>query len=230
MVHLHHMQSPWIEPDIVLVTKPIGWTSFDVVKKVRNCLAVKKVGHAGTLDPLATGLMILGIGTGTKKLENYIKLPKTYQAEICLGKSTTTGDAEGEIVDQQNTLDISDDQVRQAVTSLVGDLQLLVPAYSAVKVNGRRLYTSARQGQAVETPMRTMTVIDAEIISLRADETYRYVLVELRVASGVYIRSVAEHLGAVLGVPASLSGLERISIGDWELSQAITIEALCHNK
>jgi tRNA pseudouridine55 synthase len=230
MVHLQHMKSPWIETDIVLVAKPIDWTSFDVVKKVRNCLAIKKVGHAGTLDPLATGLMIVGVGTGTKKLENYIKLPKTYRAEICLGKSTTTGDAEGEIINQQDTVEMADDQITQAVTRLVGDLELPVPAYSAVKVNGRRLYKSARQGQAVETPVRTMTVIEAEAISLRADDIYRYVLVELRVASGVYIRSVAEYLGEILGVPASLASLERTSIGNWNLSQATTIESLCHNK
>src|SRR3989344_1491704 len=125
---------------LLLIDKPKGVTSFWVIKTLRQKLGIRKIGHAGTLDPLATGLMLVGVGTGTKALHELIKLPKTYEALVILGIKTSTGDMEGEILERKEVAEIADKKVREALKSLIGKTKLKVPAYSAIKVGGRRLY------------------------------------------------------------------------------------------
>ena len=224
---------------ILLVDKPKGITSFDVIRKLRQQRGVRKMGHAGTLDPLASGLMIIGVGAGTKKLTEYIKLEKTYEAEIILGERRTTGDLEGDIVAQcdMRTLDITEAVVRDALTGMVGTLELPVPAYSAVKRGGEALYKKARRGEQVETPLKLMRVNEATLTKLENKGTRIHVHVTFSVGSGTYIRSLAEELGRRLpvplvrkpdstqaggGVPATLANLRRTRIGEFTLAHTLT--------
>lgn len=218
-----------ISEGILLINKPSGITSFDVIRKLRVRLGVRKVGrkfkpklgHAGTLDPMAEGLMIVGVGNGTKKLSKYLKLDKTYEAEIKLGERTDTGDIEGKILERAPVRELPDKTtVESALFSLVGMIGLPVPAYSAIKISGQRLYKKARKGEPVETPVRPMRIDHIELIAMRHKDDAVYVSVRMDVASGVYVRSVAEEFGRRLGFPATLSKLVRTRIGDFTLDQA----------
>ena len=224
---------------ILLVNKPKGITSFDVIRKLRKQLSVRKMGHAGTLDPLASGLMIIGVGEGTKKLTEYIKLDKTYEAEIVLGEKRTTGDLEGDIVAQcdMRTHDITEAIVRDALAGMAGTLELPVPAYSAIKRGGEALYKKARRGERVEVPTKSMRIDEATLIKLEDKYTRIHSHVIFRVGSGTYIRSLAEELGRRLpvpsvrkadstqaggGVPATLANLRRTRIGEYTLAHSLT--------
>lgn len=224
---------------ILLVDKPKGITSFDVIRKLRKTLGVKKMGHAGTLDPLASGLMIIGVGASTKKLSAYIKLDKTYEAEIVLGEQRTTGDLEGEVVAEcdMRTLDITESAVRDALTGMVGTLELPVPAYSAIKRGGEALYKKARRGEQVETPVKAMHIDEATLTTLEDKGERIHAHVTFSVGSGTYIRSLAEELGRRLlvpsvrkadstqaggGVPAMLANLRRTRIGEYTLAHSLT--------
>lgn len=166
--------------DIILIDKPKGITSFDVIRRLRKQLeptlnhAVRgrarraKVGHAGTLDPLASGLMIIGVGPGTKKLNEYLKLPKTYEAEILIGEKRTTGDLEGEIVEECEVSELDEENVKKVLKEMIGELQLPVPAYSAIKRDGVPLYKRARKGEAVDVPIKPMLIRDAKLLSLQS--------------------------------------------------------------
>ncbi|HZX00824.1 MAG TPA: tRNA pseudouridine(55) synthase TruB, partial [Candidatus Paceibacterota bacterium] len=147
---------------LFLIDKPKGVTSFWVIKVLRQKLGIKKIGHAGTLDPLASGLMLVGVGTGTKALHDLIKLPKVYEVVVLLGIKTSTGDMEGEILERKEVADITNEKVEEALKSLVGKTKFKVPAYSAIKVGGRRLYKLARRGKVVDLPEREMEVMSAE--------------------------------------------------------------------
>lgn len=209
--------------DILLIDKPTGITSFDCIRMLRRKLGVKKmghaprlkIGHAGTLDPLATGLMIIGIGEGTKKLGNYLKLPKTYEANILLGVRTDTGDVTGKTLEEFSSNDqiskISNEEIKKALEGMVGKLKLPVPAYSAIKRDGEALYKKARRGEVFESPIKTMEVLSAEFLGVTEvpynyDRTYTVkggegkegglvIKVRLDVGSGTYIRSLAEEFG-----------------------------------
>ncbi len=208
-----------IEPGIILIDKPEGISSFDVIRKLRKIRGIWKMGHAGTLDPLASGLMIIALGDATKKLADYLKLPKSYAAEIVLGVRTATGDREGEILEAAPARS-TDEEVRAAAATMKGKIELAVPAYSAIKVDGKRLYEKARAGETFALPVKTMEVTDFEISSVRQEGERVVVSCTIGVASGTYIRSIAEELGRRLGVPASLQSLRRISIGKWNVEHA----------
>lgn len=207
---------------IILIDKPVGITSFDVIRILRRKLGIEKMGHAGTLDPLASGLMIIGINEGTKKLNEYLKLPKIYVVDILLGISTETGDREGKIIKRKNVKDLDKEKIENILNEMKGKLELKVPIYSAIKVKGRPLYEYARNGKDVDIPTKTMEILDAKLINTFSGETAgsKNIKIEINVSSGTYIRSIAEEFGKRLGYPASLSDLRRIKIGDFDIKDA----------
>lgn len=212
----------WIEEDVLLVDKPKGPTSFHVIRQLRKILGVKKMGHAGTLDPLASGLMIIGINKGTKKMNNYLKLSKVYVATLLFGRSTTTSDCEGETILEKLPVILDDDEIIQAVQGLIGIHNLPVPLYSAIKVDGLPLYAYARAGQIPpRLPIKLMSLEDARLLSVRSEGGYILADIEMSVVSGTYIRSLVEELGRRLGYPAMLFDLRRISIDRYTINQAV---------
>ncbi len=222
-------------PEILLVDKPVGITSFDVIRILRKKTGVQKFGHAGTLDPRASGLMILGVEKGTKKLAELIKLDKEYIAEIRLGERRTTGDLEGNLVEEKEVTEIfSDEKISDAVKQLIGRHSLPVSAYSALKKDGVPLYKKARKaaekGEVItDVPVREMNVYNATVLGHQpevVDGKKRYVVqVHFFVASGVYIRSLAEFLGTLLGYPATLQNLRRTKVGEWKVEDAVNLDS-----
>lgn len=217
----------YIEDDILMVHKPIGISSFGLVAKMRRILDTRKIGHAGTLDPLASGLMILGINKGTKKINNYMKRDKTYLADIIIGYSTTTGDAEGDIVEQKKPYkeDLEKEDLEKVLNSLRGEHYYPAPLYSAVKVLGKPLYKYAREGiEPPFIPEKKMDLKRIEIFDIyNAGETF-IVTVRATVGSGTYIRTLAEEFGKKIGFPASLKKLYRISIDQYFDKDAYHLE------
>lgn len=205
---------------IVLIDKPKGLTSFDVIRKLRRKLGVRKMGHAGTLDPLATGLLIIVVGEGTKKLKDLIGLPKTYVVEILLGKKTTTGDLEGKVIENAKIENLKTEKVEGVLNGIVGTLELQVPLYSAIKKKGKPLYKYARDGEKVEIPIKKMKINSAELISLMCENNECVISAKMDVESGTYIRSVAEEIGRRLGYPATVRELRRTRIGDFYIKDA----------
>jgi len=204
----------------LLIDKPRGITSFDVIRVLRKKLGIRKLGHAGTLDPLATGLMLIGVGEGTKKLTELIGLPKTYEAEILLGIKTDTGDLEGKVLKEKEITTIDRSNLKGVLDSMKGVLKLPVPAYSAIKRGGEPLYKKARRGEKVETPIKEMEVREIALLEAFPDDS-RYVLkVRMDVSSGTYVRSVAEEIGRRLGVPATVRALRRTRIGEYCVKDA----------
>jgi len=201
------MMEPPVSPeDVLLVDKPVGMSSFDVIRVLRKQFGIKKMGHAGTLDPLASGLMIIGVGKGTKLLHEHTKLDKVYVAEVCLGERTTTGDREGVVLEQRAVHGPFTSQVLEdVVASMVGTLCLPVPIFSAVKQGGEALYKKARRGEQVDVPVRRMEVFAGSILE---PPTYRderaFLNVEWHVASGVtYARSQKNSADASATQPGS---------------------------
>ncbi len=226
-------------PEILLIDKPKGITSFDVIRRVRKQIGIKKIGHAGTLDPLATGLMILGVGPGTKQLTNLIKLDKGYTAEILIGENRSTGDMEGEIVDSVQEVKLDPAHILVAVAGLVGRIPLPVSAYSAIKKDGVPMYKRARAAEKIgsvvtDLPVRDMVVHGATVEHIEvvfADASMKtisrvLVTVNFSVGSGTYIRSLAEELGRRLGYPATLANLRRTRVGEYKIEDAQKIEDL----
>jgi len=208
--------------DIILIDKPSGITSFDVIRSLRKKLGIRKMGHAGTLDPLATGLLIVGIGPGTKKLSSLIGLPKEYIAEIELGIKTDTADRDGNVIETKPVPNLTDSEIRKVLQNLEGEILLPVPAYSAVKQGGERLYARARKGESVTPPQRTMEVREAEFM------TYKDNLLTARfqVGSGTYIRSLAERIGEDLQTLGTIKNLRRTSIGSYRIEDATALSAI----
>jgi tRNA pseudouridine55 synthase len=202
---------------LLLIDKPKGITSFDVIRRLRTQRGIRKMGHAGTLDPLASGLMIIGVGEGTKKLSGLIKLDKEYVADVLVGERRSTGDMEGEVLEEKPVSLLDNDDVCEVLESLRGTLYLPVSAYSAIKKDGVPMYVRARKaekkGESItDVPMRTMQVHDIELLNnVRAEE--RVVLtIRFFVGSGTYIRSLAEEIGRRLGYPATIKDLRRTRI------------------
>lgn len=230
---------------ILLIDKPTGWTSHDVVAKVRNILRKEtrnkgqetrgplvpscqfpvstspkvKVGHTGTLDPAATGLLVLVVGGYTKRAMEFSKLDKVYEAELTLGSTSTTGDREGEII-QKSAQKPTLAQVKAALNTFLGEIRQVPPAFSAIKVDGKRAYKMARAGQQVKIEPRTVTIYAI------ADVKYDYPKLSFttKVSSGTYIRSLAEDIGEALGAGAYLSALRRTHVGQYKIKDAITID------
>jgi tRNA pseudouridine55 synthase len=204
------------EPDgLLLVDKPIGITSHDAVAQVRRALSTRRVGHAGTLDPMATGLLLMGVGRATRLLRFLGDLPKTYEATMRLGVETTTLDAEGDVV-RTTPVEASDVALRAAVGSLVGDSMQRPPAFSAVKVGGRKLYDAARKGEVLEAAPRPIHVESFEVVGRRGDD----IDVHIVCGGGTYVRVLAADVGTVLGCGAHLTALRRSAIGPFKASDA----------
>lgn len=220
-----------MDKDIILIDKPKGITSFDVIRKLRKKFGLQKMGHSGTLDPVASGLLIIGIGKGTKKLTNFLKLPKIYETEIILGIKTDTGDITGKIKEERkislengilkfNNKKIPKEKIKEILEKITGKLNLPVPLYSAVKISGKPLYKLARKGIEVKPPKKEMEIF---WIKLKDDFKYKdyYILkLEMKVSSGTYVRSIAEEIGRKLGIPATVKELRRTQIGKFKVSQA----------
>ncbi len=206
------------QPDgnMLMIDKPYGWTSFDVVKKLRGVLKIKKIGHAGTLDPLATGLLIVCTGKMTKKINEYQIQEKEYEGTLVLGKTTPSVDLETDFDSQQDISHITEAQVSQSASSFVGTIQQIPPVYSAVKVDGQRVYNKARKGQQVKLQPRTVQISDFTITKCELPE------VKFRVicSKGTYIRSLVRDFGELLKCGAYLSQLVRTRIGPHKLSNA----------
>lgn len=216
------------DSELLLIDKPAGKTSMDVIRVLRRKLGIKKIGHAGTLDPLATGLMLIGIGPGTKKLTELVKLDKEYVAEIRIGERRSTGDLEGTILEEKEVLGLAKETVEQALKSMPGTLTLSVSAYSAIKVDGVPMYKKARQaekkGEVVDdVPTRDMRVDEAELLSYEIGGGRAVVTVRFTVGSGTYVRSLAEELGRRLNYPATLQNLRRTKVGEFDIKDAETL-------
>lgn len=211
-----------IAKNIFLVDKSAGITSHTAVQNVKHKLGAKKAGHAGTLDPMATGLLIVGINEGTKALSQYVGLDKTYEAEVLLGTKTDTGDSEGVVTEEEHIDFIAEEEAKKVVESLVGVHRLPVPAYAATKVGGKKLYELARAGKPLQEVVRDMEITEVAFNGFLKKENKYYVQLTVSVSSGTYIRSIAEHIGKMLGYPATLAALRRTKIGDFCVENAIT--------
>jgi tRNA pseudouridine55 synthase len=216
---------------ILLIDKPKGITSFDVIRQLRRILGIKKMGHGGTLDPLATGLMIIGVGEGTKELTALIKKDKEYVAEILLGEKRTTGDMEGEIVEEMSVSSVDEERVLEILHEMTGTLFLPVSAYSAIKKDGVPMYKRARKAEKTgdvvsDVPMRTMQVHEAELLGTEVKGDRTLLTVRFFVGSGTYIRSLGEEIGRRLGYPATLANLRRTKIGDFTIEMAKTLDEM----
>jgi tRNA pseudouridine55 synthase len=216
------------ESGLVVVDKPGGVTSHDVVSRVRRLAGTRKVGHAGTLDPMATGVLVLGVNRATRLLGHLMLTEKAYDATIRLGVATTTDDAEGEVVATVSTGSLDEAQVRAAASEFVGDLLQVPTAVSAIKVDGKRAYQRVREGEAVELQARPVTVHELVVHEVRmpTGSTPMDLDVSLRCSSGTYVRAIARDLGARLGVGGHLTALRRTALGPYALADARTLEEL----
>jgi len=204
-----------------LINKPLEWTSFDAVRKIRNSIRIKKVGHAGTLDPLATGLLIICTGRFTKKINEYMAQEKEYTGTITLGAITPTFDLESEPTDHKPYVHLTDEQIRSATAAFIGPILQVPPAHSAIKVDGKRVYELARKGKEVKLEPRPVTIHAFELTQIELP------VISFRVvcSTGTYIRSLANDFGAALGCGGYLSSLCRTRIGEFHVDDALTIEA-----
>jgi tRNA pseudouridine55 synthase len=201
-------------------------TSHDVVSRVRKIMRTRKVGHAGTLDPLATGVLVLGIERATRLLGHLALDSKAYLATIRLGAATTTDDAEGEILSQVNASEVDEDAVRAGVVALTGELDQVPSSVSAVKVGGQRAYALVRAGERVELAPRRITVHRFDILLLRREDEATELDVLVECSSGTYVRALARDLGAALGVGGHLAALRRTRVGPFDLRAARTLDQL----
>ncbi len=213
-------QKPPAPELVLLIDKPLEWTSFDVVKKIRNAMKIKKIGHAGTLDPLATGLLILCTGKKTKSIEGYQAQVKEYTGSITIGATTPSFDLETEVTPSGSIDNIDRNDLENTATTFLGTQEQIPPMYSAVKVNGVRAYKHARNGEVVPLKSRTIEISTFEITNFEGGVfNFRIVC-----SKGTYIRSIARDFGEQLGCGAYLSSLRRTKIGDFDVKNAITIE------
>ncbi len=208
---------------VLPIDKEKGWTSFDVVKKLRRILQVRKIGHAGTLDPMATGLLICLVGRlATRQMERYMQLTKEYTGTIRLGETTPSYDAETAVSRRVPANDVTDRQIVEAAGTFVGEIEQVPPMYSALKVGGERLYKKARRGEEVERKRRRVTIYSFDISSISGPD----VSFIISCSKGTYIRSIAHDLGNLLGVGGHLTGLRRTAIGPFLVRDAWTLPAL----
>jgi tRNA pseudouridine55 synthase len=213
-------QNIFDEGQMLLIDKPLRWTSFDVVRKVRNLVRTKKVGHAGTLDPLATGLLIVCTGKFTKRINEYMAREKEYTGTFTLGATTPTYDLESKPQDFKPFDHLTKENIEQATKQFIGDIQQLPPAHSAIKVDGKRLYELARQGKEVKLEPRNVSISEFEITSAELPVVHFRVVC----STGTYIRSLANDMGVALNCGAYLSSLCRTRIGEFTLRQSRNME------
>jgi tRNA pseudouridine55 synthase len=208
--------------EIIVVDKPKGITSHDVVDAVRRRFGIRKVGHAGTLDPMATGVLVVLTGKRTKESEIFLKDDKEYEGELTLGATSDTQDAEGRIAASGKPIDFTEDEIRAVFTKFVGAIEQAPPAYSAVKHNGKKLYELARKGIIVKKEPRKITILSLDILGISLPKI-RFKVV---CSKGTYIRQLAADIGARLGCGAYLSALRRTRSGRFAISDAITLDEL----
>ena len=208
------------EGQVLLIDKPLHWTSFDAVRKIRNAIRIKKVGHAGTLDPLATGLLIVCTGKYTKKINEYMAAEKEYTGSFTLGATTPTYDLESNATNFKDCNNITQEQINAATKIFTGEIQQVPPIYSAIKKDGVALYELARRGVEIELKPRTITIKTFEIIAVEMP------VVKFKVicSTGTYIRSLAHDFGAALGCGAYLSALRRTRIGEYSVDGGMSLE------
>lgn len=217
---------------ILVVDKPAGWTSHDVVGRIRKLAGTKRVGHAGTLDPMATGVLIVGVERATRVLGYMSAMAKTYSATIRLGQRTVTDDAEGEVVEHPPPLsptEVSERAIRSAVSALTGEIAQVPPAYSAIKVGGVRSYKRARAGEQAELAARIVTVHAFDVEGIHAKGDALDVDVSIECSSGTYVRALARDLGERLEVGGHLSMLRRTRVGSYTVAQARTLHQLAES-
>lgn len=217
---------------ILLIDKPANWTSFDVVAKIRSQIRAEyqargekptkrqlRVGHTGTLDPFAIGLLVILLGDATKRSDEFLKLDKVYEATIRLGQTSTTGDPEGELTDSAPRDVPSQSEVEAALKGFVGEIQQRPPIYSAIKIDGKRAYKLAREGKEVEMPLRLVMIYSIELL----EYAYPELKIRTHVSSGTYIRTLAEDIGRILGVGAYCTALRRTQVGTMKLEDVALI-------
>ena len=217
---LRPMENIYEQGQVLLIDKPFKWTSFDVVRKIRNLIKIKKVGHAGTLDPLATGLLIVCTGKFTKRINEFMAQEKEYTGTITLGAVTPTYDLESEPTDLKPFLHINQEQINEAAKSLTGQIMQIPPIHSAIKKDGKRVYEMARRGQEVILDPRPVTIAEFEIVKTELPVVHFRVIC----STGTYIRSLANDFGERLGCGGYLSSLCRTRIGKFLLEDAISIK------
>ena len=216
-------------PGLVLIDKPAGWTSHDVVAKVRKAIGTKKVGHAGTLDPIATGLLVLGIESGTKLLTFLVGVDKTYEATIRLGQHTISDDSESEVIatgSPDQIAKLSDEDIALEIAKLTGVIMQTPSSVSAIKVAGKRAYDLVRAGEEVELKAREVKIYSFEMLSVTRVSGFLDVQVRVECSSGTYIRALARDLGNLLGVGGHITALRRTKVGYFDVSDANSIEEM----
>ncbi len=210
------------EGQVLLIDKPYEWTSFDVIRKVRSLIKIKKVGHAGTLDPLATGLLIVCTGKFTKRINEYMAQEKEYTGSITLGATTPTFDLESQPENIKDVSAITEAQIKEVVKSFTGEILQVPPMHSAIKKDGKRIYELARKGETIELEPRKLFIKEYEITAVEMPVVYFRIVC----STGTYIRSLANDLGATLGCGGYLSKLCRTAIGNLRLENALTVAQL----
>jgi tRNA pseudouridine55 synthase len=213
---------------LIVVDKPAGMTSHDVVARIRRLARTRRVGHGGTLDPMATGVLIIGVNRATRLLTYVIGSEKSYTATIRLGESTVTDDAEGDVTATASVAGVTDEAIRAGLAVQVGEIDQVPSAVSAIKINGERAYKRVRDGETVEIPARRITVYRLDVLGIRRPDDRDVVDVDIDVtcSSGTYIRAIARDLGASLQVGGHLTALRRTSVGGMALDAASTLEQL----
>jgi tRNA pseudouridine55 synthase len=206
--------------ETILIDKPFKWTSFHVVHKIRNAVGVKKVGHAGTLDPMATGLLIICTGKKTKEISNYQDMEKTYTGIITLGKSTPSMDLETDVIKEKSFMNITDEEILKAKIKFTGEIFQIPPMYSAVKFKGKALYKFARKGKTIDREPRKVLVSKFDITKIILPDIF----FEISCSKGTYIRAIANDLGENLGCGAVLTSLRRTKIGSYNIEDAVSVE------
>ena len=215
---MNYSKEDFEQGQVLLINKPLEWTSFDVVQKLRYIIKIKKIGHAGTLDPLATGLLIICTGKFTKKINEYMAQEKEYAGTFTLGATTPTYDLESEPENFKPFDHITEEEIKSATLQFTGEIEQIPPAHSAIKVGGKRVYELARQGKEVKLEPRKVTIKEFEIVKIELP------LIHFRVVctTGTYIRSLAKDYGEALGCGAYLSSLCRTRIGEYLVTDAQT--------
>ena len=207
-----------------LIDKPAGMTSHDVVAKARKKFNTKRVGHAGTLDPMATGVLVLGVGSATRLLQFVTDGQKQYEAVIRLGHSTHTDDREGEVIETKSALTISDEQIRECLAKFVGKIQQKPSSVSAIKIDGKRAHERVRAGEEVDIPAREVLISDIKIIGITTESEFKDIQVVITCSAGTYIRAIARDLGQLLEVGGHLTELRRTLVSPFDISQCTSLE------
>ena len=213
-----------LQDGFVIIDKPAGITSHDVVAKLRKSLGTKQVGHAGTLDPMATGVLVLGVNKATKFLQYITQGKKAYHAQIRLGQVTTSDDAQGEITSTSDTSNVSDQEIRDFLATQVGSIMQVPTKVSAIKINGQRAYDLVREGKEVDIPARQIDIYKLDVIEIKRGE-FLDIEITVECSAGTYIRSIARDLGSSLGVGGHLISLRRSLVAPFSLSDCSSLES-----